>query len=129
MKPLLRALQDHDAELLLAGHDHDYERFAPQTVDGVASATGVRQFVVGTGGATLRQFAPQPAAAQRGAHRGRVRRAVAEAARGRVRLAVRGAAGQLGERFGHRRLPLSAFGGPVGSPQNPPQTSRRLTHA
>ena len=61
VKPLLRALQDHDAELFLAGHDHDYERFAPQTVDGVASATGVRQFVVGTGGATLRDFAPQAA--------------------------------------------------------------------
>jgi hypothetical protein len=61
VKPLLRALHDHDAELFLAGHDHDYERFAPQTTDGVASATGVRQFVVGTGGATLRPFAPQPA--------------------------------------------------------------------
>jgi hypothetical protein len=60
--PLLRALQDYRAELLLSGHDHDYERFAPQTADAVASATGVRQFVVGTGGATLRQFAPQPAA-------------------------------------------------------------------
>ena len=60
--PLLRALQDHGAELLLSGHDHDYERFAPQTVDAVAGAAGVRQFIVGTGGATLRQFAPQPAA-------------------------------------------------------------------
>ena len=35
---------------------------APQTVETAASAVGVRQFVVGTGGATLRQFAPQPAA-------------------------------------------------------------------
>ncbi len=60
--PLVRALQDYGAELLLSGHDHDYERFAPQTAQGVASATGVRQFVVGTGGATLREFAPQPAA-------------------------------------------------------------------
>lgn len=60
--PLVRALQDYGAELLLSGHDHDYERFAPQTADAVASATGVREFVVGTGGATLRQFAPQPAA-------------------------------------------------------------------
>jgi Ca2+-binding RTX toxin-like protein len=58
--PLLRALQDHGVELILSGHDHDYERFAPQTVEGAASPAGVRQFVVGTGGAGLRQFAPQP---------------------------------------------------------------------
>jgi 3',5'-cyclic AMP phosphodiesterase CpdA len=57
---LLRALQDHRVELILSGHDHDYERFAPQTVEGAASAAGVRQFVVGTGGAGLRQFASQP---------------------------------------------------------------------
>jgi 3',5'-cyclic AMP phosphodiesterase CpdA len=60
--PLLRALQDHRAELLLSGHDHDYERFAPQTVEAAVNPVGVRQFVVGTGGASLRQFAPQPAA-------------------------------------------------------------------
>ena len=60
--PLVRALQDNDVELLLSGHDHDYERFAPQTTDGVAGSAGVRQFVVGTGGATLRDFAAQPAA-------------------------------------------------------------------
>ena len=60
--PLLRALQDHDVELILSGHEHDYERFAPQTAEGIANAAGVRQFVVGTGGANLRQFAPQPEA-------------------------------------------------------------------
>ena len=36
------------------GHDHDYERFAPQDADGTATAGGVREFVVGTGGAPLR---------------------------------------------------------------------------
>jgi hypothetical protein len=36
---------------VLAGHDHDYERFAPQTSSGSADATrGIREFVVGTGG-------------------------------------------------------------------------------
>jgi acid phosphatase type 7 len=45
------------AEVVLNGHDHDYERFAPQTPDGRADpARGVREFVVGTGGANLRQF-------------------------------------------------------------------------
>ena len=41
---------------MLNGHDHDYERFAPQTVDGTPSADGMREFVVGTGGAPLRGF-------------------------------------------------------------------------
>ena len=61
VRPFLRALQDHGAEVVLGGDDHDYERFAPQTVEGVASTTGVRQFVVGTGGASLREFGvPEP---------------------------------------------------------------------
>jgi hypothetical protein len=39
------------------GHDHDYERFAPQNPSGTAdSARGIREFVVGTGGAGLRSF-------------------------------------------------------------------------
>jgi hypothetical protein len=58
---LLRVLQDERVELLLSGHDHDYERFAPQSVEGAASPAGVRQFVVGTGGASLRKFAPNTA--------------------------------------------------------------------
>jgi calcineurin-like phosphoesterase family protein len=38
-------------ELVLNGHDHDYERFAPQDPSGVADAErGIREFVVGTGG-------------------------------------------------------------------------------
>ncbi len=45
------------AEIVINGHDHDYERFAPQTPSGVAdSASGIREFVVGTGGASLRAF-------------------------------------------------------------------------
>ena len=40
------------AELVLSGHDHDYERFAPQDADGQLDREhGIRQFVVGTGGA------------------------------------------------------------------------------
>jgi hypothetical protein len=46
------------ADVIVNGHDHDYERFAPQTPAGAAdSATGIREFVVGTGGASLRGFA------------------------------------------------------------------------
>ena len=36
--------------MVLSGHDHDYERFAPLDVAGRPSAAGVREFVVGTGG-------------------------------------------------------------------------------
>jgi len=44
------------ADIVLNGHDHDYERFAPQTPTGAAAANGIREFVVGTGGKNLRQF-------------------------------------------------------------------------
>lgn len=53
MQPIWQALQDNGAEIVLSGHDHDYERFAPQTATGAPDpAFGIRQFVVGTGGAT-----------------------------------------------------------------------------
>jgi hypothetical protein len=51
--PLFADLYEHGAELLLTGHSHNYERFAPLTPDGVANPAGVRQFVVGTGGRSL----------------------------------------------------------------------------
>ena len=57
VRPLWEALQAAGAEIVLNGHDHDYERFDPQTASGVAAATGIREFVVGTGGAPLRAFA------------------------------------------------------------------------
>lgn len=51
-RPLWQALYDFGADLVLAGHEHNYERFAPQTPDGTADPTrGIREFVVGTGGA------------------------------------------------------------------------------
>ena len=51
--PLFADLYEHGAELVLTGHSHNYERFAPVTPGGVASPAGVRQFVVGTGGRSL----------------------------------------------------------------------------
>jgi hypothetical protein len=50
------------AEVVVSGHDHDYERFALQAPDGrSAPGRGIRQFVVGTGGAPLRRFRVSPA--------------------------------------------------------------------
>jgi hypothetical protein len=62
MRPLYQALYDHDAEVVIAGHNHQYERFAPQDPDGrLDNARGIRAFVAGTGGAGLYGFdAAQP---------------------------------------------------------------------
>jgi hypothetical protein len=52
MQPLWQALYEANADLALTGHSHDYERFAPQNASGgLDRARGIRQFVVGTGGA------------------------------------------------------------------------------
>jgi hypothetical protein len=57
LQPFWAELHADDADLVLVGHDHDYERFAPLGVDGDPDAqTGIREFVVGTGGAALRDF-------------------------------------------------------------------------
>jgi hypothetical protein len=52
--PLVRALYDGKADVMLAGHDHDYERYALRAPDGTPDPRGLRQFVVGTGGRNLR---------------------------------------------------------------------------
>jgi hypothetical protein len=52
MQAMFEDLYNADAEVILGGHAHDYERFAPQDPAGkVDNARGIRQFVVGTGGA------------------------------------------------------------------------------
>jgi acid phosphatase type 7 len=51
LKPLWQDLYAAHADLVLAGHEHSYERFAPQDPDGKADAEhGMREIVVGTGG-------------------------------------------------------------------------------
>ena len=55
--PFWDALYELGADVVLNGHEHVYERFAPQTPAAVADAArGVRQFTVGTGGRSYRQF-------------------------------------------------------------------------
>jgi hypothetical protein len=57
IKPLWDALYAANADVVVSGHDHDYERFAPQTPDGKADVTrGIREFVAGTGGKNHRPF-------------------------------------------------------------------------
>jgi hypothetical protein len=58
MKTLWQPLYDNNVDVILNGHDHIYERFAPQNPGGVAdSVRGIREFVVGTGGANHTQIA------------------------------------------------------------------------
>src|SRR6185295_5571479 len=52
-KPWWDAMVRGKVELALAGHNHIYERFAPQDANGEDIANGVRQFIVGTGGGGL----------------------------------------------------------------------------
>jgi acid phosphatase type 7 len=57
MKPIWQALYEAGAEIVINGHDHDYERFAPQSPEGQADPErGIREFVVGTGGRSTRPF-------------------------------------------------------------------------
>jgi 3',5'-cyclic AMP phosphodiesterase CpdA len=54
MREIWNILQQAGADVVLAGHDHLYERFAPQDAAGRADPRrGIREFVVGTGGAHL----------------------------------------------------------------------------
>ncbi|MGE5763454.1 MAG: metallophosphoesterase family protein [Mycobacterium leprae] len=52
------------ADIVLNGHEHNYERFGPQTPDAVGDPRGIREFVVGTGGAGLYPFGPPTANSQ-----------------------------------------------------------------
>ena len=51
-----RVLYEFGADVVINGHDHDYERFAPQDPKGKADPRGVREFVVGTGGGGTYDF-------------------------------------------------------------------------
>ena len=50
MYPAFKALYQAGAELVLTGHTHNYQRFAPMDADGNKRSAGVREFVVGTAG-------------------------------------------------------------------------------
>ncbi|GAB1690215.1 metallophosphoesterase family protein [Krasilnikovia sp. M28-CT-15] len=64
-RPLVRTLHAAGVEVLLTGHNHTYERFAPQDADGRADpGRGIRAFVVGTGGAPLHTFGRRAAHSQ-----------------------------------------------------------------
>ena len=56
-RPFWEVLYNAGAEIVMSGHDHDYQRFALQAPSGaVDKERGIRQFVVGTGGAEFYEF-------------------------------------------------------------------------
>jgi predicted phosphodiesterase len=60
-RDLWAIFHEHGGDVVLVGHDHVYERFARQDADGNATATGVREFVAGTGGVVNYGFdTPEP---------------------------------------------------------------------
>ena len=66
VQPLWGILQEYQAELVLAGHDHGFERFEPMLDDGTLSSAGIASYVIGTGGVDLRDFsAARPGSAVR----------------------------------------------------------------
>jgi hypothetical protein len=58
MRDLWRILYEANVDIVINGHDHIYERFSPQDPDGRPDQQrGIRQFIIGTGGAMLYPFA------------------------------------------------------------------------
>jgi len=58
---LWNTLMEFGVDVVLNGHDHEYERFAPQDQDGRPMVNGIREFVAGTGGAhSYTPLAPKP---------------------------------------------------------------------
>jgi hypothetical protein len=61
VRPLWEIVYELGVDVLLTGHEHSYERFAPMNADGDRDEEqGVRLFVVGTGGGNLRNFKYDP---------------------------------------------------------------------
>ena len=57
LAPFWQLLYANGVDLILNGHDHNYERFLPQTPEGTVDSTkGITQIVSGTGGGVLRAF-------------------------------------------------------------------------
>ncbi|HYV95926.1 MAG TPA: metallophosphoesterase [Gemmatimonadaceae bacterium] len=55
--PIWQLLYDNDVDLILSGHDHDYERFRPMNPSGLLDTLkGITSIVAGTGGEELRGF-------------------------------------------------------------------------
>lgn len=50
LQPIWQLLAQNKVTMVLNGHDHSYQRFSPIDGSGAVSATGVTEFIVGSGG-------------------------------------------------------------------------------
>jgi len=64
LDPFWQDLYAAQADVVLNGHEHFYERFAQQNPAGQPDPNGVRQFIVGTGGAGLMSLSTRLATSQ-----------------------------------------------------------------
>lgn len=64
IQTLWQVLHDAGAELVINGHEHQYERFAEMNASGAAVSQGLREIVAGTGGASLYPFGTPLSASQ-----------------------------------------------------------------
>ena len=123
MDAFWRPLYAAGVDVIVNGHDHDYERFAPQDPDGREDrATGIRQFVVGTGGTALRGF-DTPVRQQRAPGVRRARRDRLHPPSELVRLGVHRGGRQRVPRPRDGELPLTDSPDPRGV--SVPAASRR----
>lgn len=60
MRPAWRALAEAGADIVLNGHEHFYEAYAPRDAAGASATAGIREFIVGTGGARLADLSLSP---------------------------------------------------------------------
>ncbi len=67
VRPWWELLYRAGAELVLSGHDHNYQRYTPLDPWGRRDPLGIRQFVVGTGGRSLYRLRPDPLGAREAA--------------------------------------------------------------
>ena len=64
MQTLWQILYNAGAEVVINGHEHNYERFSEMNASGAAVSQGLREFVVGTGGNSLYPFGTALATSQ-----------------------------------------------------------------
>ena len=117
------ALYADGAEVILNGHDHDYERFAPQNPSAVADPNGIREFVVGTGGKSFYAFGI-PRREQRGSEQRHQRRSQVDARCRQLQLAVRARSGP--HLHGLRQWDLPRAGPNARSPSRSQRASRTV---
>jgi hypothetical protein len=121
MKRLWRPLYAAGVEIVVNGHDHNYERFAPMRPGGIRDPNGIREFVVGTGGTTLRAFRtikPNSQARQSSVH-GVLKLFLADGSYSWRFIGVNGTYTDRGSTPCHGRPVTGTASGAVGSPRRP----------